>query len=161
PRRASLIPLFLSAATRPSGRVSSGFAHPCFAIRRTTIFRSCLVGLAGSELVLRGLPAGEVRRRTLLALGVDHAIRDQLPDRQRLVLRGRSELLVDLLDTQTWMRLDERRKLRRKRLEILCGALATASTPRPADGRRTDERGGGLLPRTATTTGECRFKRVD
>jgi hypothetical protein len=65
------------------------------------------------SLVLR-LLAGEVRRGALLAFGADRAIRDQLADRQREVLGGGPQLLVDLLDAQTGVRLDERAELLRQ-----------------------------------------------
>src|SRR4029434_7461518 len=72
----------------------------------------CASSAAG--LSLRGwglvfaLATGEVRGRALLALGLDHPLRDQLADRKGEVLGRRAELLVDLLDAQTGIRLDKR-----------------------------------------------------
>src|SRR5678816_2548131 len=69
------------------------------------------------------LATGEVRGRALLALGLDHPLRDQLADREGQVLGRRAELLVDLLDAQTGIRLDKRGELAGQRLEIGRGAL--------------------------------------
>src|SRR5215212_2816894 len=44
--------------------------------------------LAAAAAAAATAAAGEVRRRALLALGVDRALREQLADRQREVLRG-------------------------------------------------------------------------
>src|ERR1043165_2576612 len=77
------------------------------------------------------LRTGEIRRRALLALRLQRAIRDQLADRQCEILRRRAELLVDLLDPQPWMLRHERVEAIRHLVELCSGSLATAATSTP------------------------------
>src|SRR5258706_16446552 len=106
------------------------------------------LGLTSRSASVLRLPPGEVRGRALVALGADYPLGDQLADRQRQVLGRRPELLVDLLDAQTRIRLDERRKLPRERVEVRRGALGAATATRPAGRRRHDECGSACSARS-------------
>jgi hypothetical protein len=75
--------------------------------------------------------AGEVRRRALLALGLDHAVLEELADRQREVLGRGAELLVDLLDAQSGILADELDE----RIRELLDSSAVRFAPRPRRGR--------------------------
>src|ERR1044071_6703948 len=84
------------------------------------------------ELLLRCALAGVVGRRPLLTLRADLAICNQLADRQCEILGRRAQPLADLLDAQTRVGLDVRRKLVGQHLEICGSALGAAATARPA-----------------------------
>src|SRR4026208_1588268 len=94
------------------------------------------------------LPTGEIRGGPLLALGADHAVGDQLADRQREVLGGGPELLVDLLDAQARVALHERCKALGQRLEIRRGALGAAASSRTADASAARRRAPHRRPRS-------------
>src|SRR5690349_12932109 len=93
-------------------------------------------GVIVSVLLLLAVAAREVLSRALLALGLELAVGDQLADRQREVLRGRTQLLVDLLDAQTRVLRDERVEAVHHVVELVRRALRTTATAAgsPQDG---------------------------
>src|SRR5690606_17028621 len=84
-----------------------------------------------APLVLLLLVAGEIRGRPLLALGLDETLSDQLANRQREITRGRTELLVDLLDAQARVLRHEPVQALGELVELVGRALRTAATSAP------------------------------
>src|SRR3990167_6983029 len=84
-----------------------------------------VIQVPGSAL----LRAREVRRGALLALHLERAVGDELPDRQREVLGGRPELFFDWMEGEAGFLGREREEARRELLEFARGALGAAPAP--------------------------------